>query len=470
YTPANDSLVAHSRAPILIELNTETRMDENYLASLEEALATSADNKALRFTLVNGYHDIQHARAYELLAETGFDSFDKDEQNLLAANVCLTHNDAKQAMGFLNNPAPAFDLTKAKALLALGEMDSAKSHYVKAIKDNPSIEDTELAQKLSLEQAKPDLDKRVKLRVISNDDTDEVEVTRLIQPSERKLTFADVGGLAGVKKQITKKIITPFQKPSLVSRFRKKVGGGILLYGPPGCGKTLLARATAGECNAQFINVVISDILDMYIGESERKLHAIFEQARSQTPAVIFFDEIEALAAKRQHSREATSAKLVSQFLSELDGFAQDNQGVLILGATNVPWALDPAFRRPGRFDRVVFIAPPDSEARAEILKGHLKDRPGGDTINVNKIAKLTSGYSGADLMNLVETGVDEAIEDSINRGEEVPMNQAHIDEALKDTKSTTLEWLTMARNYAKYANDAGQYDDVVEFLRKHGK
>jgi ATP-dependent 26S proteasome regulatory subunit len=107
-----------------------------------------------------------------------------------------------------------------------------------------------------------------------------------------KVTFADVGGLEHVKNQIRKKIITPFQKPSLFNRFRKKVGGGILLYGPPGCGKTLLARATAGECNAEFFNVAISDILDMYIGESERKLHAIFEQARAKTPAVIFFDEI----------------------------------------------------------------------------------------------------------------------------------------------------------------------------------
>ncbi|WP_394390021.1 ATP-binding protein [Shewanella woodyi] len=232
----------------------------------------------------------------------------------------------------------------------------------------------------------------------------------------------------------------------------------------------MLARATAGECNATFINVVISDILDMYIGESEKKLHAIFEQARQNTPSVIFFDEIESLAAKRQHTREATSAKLVSQFLSELDGFAQNNHGVLILGATNVPWALDPAFRRPGRFDRVVFIAPPDVDARTDILKGLLKDRPGGESVDAQKIARLTSGFSGADLMNLVETAVDEAIDHSIESGEEVPLNQTFVKEALKEVNPTTLEWLTMARNYAKYANDSGQYNEVLAFLRKHGK
>ena len=166
----------------------------------------------------------------------------------------------------------------------------------------------------------------------------------------------------------------------------------------------------------------------------------------------------------------ATSSKLVSQFLSELDGFAQDNQGVLILGATNVPWALDPAFRRPGRFDRVVFIAPPDLDARIDIIKGLLKDRPGGESIDVASIAAKTSGFSGADLMNLIESAIDEAIDDSISKGEEVPLDRSHITEAVKTSKATTLEWLTMARNYAKYANDAGQYDEVVDFLKKYGK
>ena len=143
---------------------------------------------------------------------------------------------------------------------------------------------------------------------------------------------------------------------------------------------------------------------------------------------------------------------------------------MLILGATNVPWALDPAFRRPGRFDRVVFIAPPDQDARCEILSGLLKDRPGGDSVNVAGLAQKTGGFSGADLKNLVETAVDEAIDASIEAGEEVPVSQAHMTTALQETKSTTLEWLTMARNYAKYANDSGQYDDVLAFLRKYGK
>jgi SpoVK/Ycf46/Vps4 family AAA+-type ATPase len=227
----------------------------------------------------------------------------------------------------------------------------------------------------------------------------------------------------------------------------------------------LLARATAGECGAKFYNVSITDVLDMYIGESERKLHEIFEQARRTAPAVIFFDEIEAIGGKRQHSREATSAKVVSQFLTELDGFAQNNHQVLVLGATNVPWAVDPAFRRPGRFDRVLFVPPPDAAARQVILGLLLDDRPLEGTIDTREIVKRTSGFSGADLRNLVDTAADEAIEASIASGKETAIDMGHLQQALQQIKPTTLEWLTSARNHARYANQGGQYDEVLKFL-----
>jgi SpoVK/Ycf46/Vps4 family AAA+-type ATPase len=291
-----------------------------------------------------------------------------------------------------------------------------------------------------------------------------------VTPEERPICFADVGGLEEVKQQIRRKIILPYQKPSLFQRFRKQVGGGILLYGPPGCGKTLLARATAGECKARFFNVEIADILDMYMGESERKLHALFEQARAQTPAVLFFDEVEALAGKRQFTREATSSKLVSQFLSEMDGFAQRNSGVMILASTNVPWALDSAFLRPGRFDRMVFIPPPDLPARLEILGHLLRDRPQAAGLDLTPLAKAASGFSGADLKQWVETAADLAIEASLDTGEEQPISQQMLERALADLRPTTLDWLTTARNYARYSNESGQYNEVLDFLKKHGK
>jgi len=308
-----------------------------------------------------------------------------------------------------------------------------------------------------------------RLKVVANDDTTQSEVSRLLVPETERVTFADVGGLDQVKDQIKKRIILPFSKPSLFQRFKKRVGGGILLYGPPGCGKTLLARCTAGECNAAFFNVAISDVLDMYIGESERKLNALFEKARSSAPAVLFFDELEALAGKRQYTREATSSKLVSQFLSEMDGFTKNNQGVLILGATNVPWAIDPAFRRPGRFDRVLFVPPPDRAARAAILQRLLDKRP-AEGCDAEAVAQKTVGFSGADLEHVIELASDAAIEESLAAGKEQPIRQAHLIAALGEARPTTTEWLTTARNYARYANEGGQYDEVLSFLREHGK
>jgi transitional endoplasmic reticulum ATPase len=243
----------------------------------------------------------------------------------------------------------------------------------------------------------------------------------------------------------------------------------VMLYGPPGCGKTLLARATAGECRARFFAVHIAEVLDMYVGQSEKRLAAAFEEARRETPTVLFFDEIEALAARRRYGSHDASASLVSTFLSELDGFQQNNEGVLILAATNVPWAVDAAFRRPGRFDRIQFVPPPDRAARREILAALLKGLPGADSLDVQRIAEKTSSFSGADLKNLVETAADLAIEKSLDEQAQGAISQGMVEAALAEVRPTTLEWLTTARNYAKYSNTAGQYDDVLSFLEKHG-
>jgi transitional endoplasmic reticulum ATPase len=208
----------------------------------------------------------------------------------------------------------------------------------------------------------------------------------------------------------------------------------------------------------------------MYIGEAERKLHAIFEQARQKMPAVVFFDELEALAAKRQYTRESTSSKIVSTFLSELDGFAQNNRGVLVIGATNVPWAIDPAMRRPGRFDRVVFVPPPDREARRSIVDILLRGRPVAAGIDVGGVVRRTSGHSGADLANVIEAAADEAIARSLDSGEEQTITAADVERALADVKPTTLEWLGTARSYARYSNESGMYDDVLRFLESHAR
>jgi transitional endoplasmic reticulum ATPase len=370
----------------------------------------------------------------------------------------------------LESPEAAMALLQtAKNLLEQGDRSAALAVYQQAIQLNPTVENPSLAAELSGKVVRLHGLSENRVRSISNDVTDSDDATRMLQPLGEKVTFSDVGGLEDVKQQIRRKIITPFLKPSLFDRFKRRAGGGILLYGPPGCGKTLLARATAGECGAKFFNVSITDVLDMYIGESERKLHAIFETARQASPSVIFFDEVEAIGGKRQYSREGSSAKLVSQFLTELDGFSQHNKGVLILGATNVPWAVDAAFRRPGRFDRVLFVPPPDLAARIDILSQLMEQRPSEGHIDLASVAKATASFSGADLRHLIETAVDEAIEQSIASGVEVPITMQHIKAALAQNKATTLEWLTSARNHARYSNQGGQYDEVLDFLAKHG-
>jgi len=446
-------------------------MDEQTLRALRAAYEATPDSPQLLLALLLALRERNEiAEAAELLEGRQPEHLEQADR-LTAASILVAAEKAEEALRWADGDSAEARVLRARACLALGRTEEGRALYDQALRANPTLEDPELAEQLKTKVRAVDRgDDRPRLRVISKDDTIEDEAATLLIPDPEPVTFAQVGGLDEIKKQIHRKIILPFQKPSLFRKFRKRVGGGILLYGPPGCGKTLLARATAGECGATFFNVAISDVLDMYIGESEQKLHALFEKARSSVPAVLFFDEIEALGGKRQYTREAASSKIVSQFLSEMDGFSQANEGVLILGATNVPWAVDPAFRRPGRFDRVLFVPPPDREARVRILEILLQDRPQTAVVDLNFLSNQSSGFSGADLQNLVESAADLAIEESIEGGKEVPIGQDHLRDSLREVRPTTLEWLTTARNYARYANEAGHYDDVLAFLERHGK
>lgn len=387
----------------------------------------------------------------------------------LVTDILNNKNKYFQVLDLLSENINENMLAYVKAMLGLNQVDEANLLYSENIEHVPESQKDRIKKLLNIKDElteKPD--PRQKLKVVEK--IDSAEITDISKYKEKDTNFSDVVGLSDIKKQINKKIILPFQKPSLFKRFKKKVGGGVMLYGPPGCGKTLLARATAGECNASFYNIEVSDILDMYIGESEQKLHAIFEKARSETPSVLFFDEFEALAAKRESNRNSSYNNIVSQFLSELDGFSQNNSGVLVLASTNVPWSIDSAFLRPGRFDRMFFVPPPDKTARKGILEHHMLDRPAQENIDFSQLASKCKGYSGADLFNLIEMAADEAIDESIETDTDTLININHFKNALKFSNSTTLEWLTTARNYARYANDGGRYNEVLKFLKKHGK
>ncbi|MEM7246073.1 MAG: ATP-binding protein, partial [Acidobacteriota bacterium] len=306
-------------------------MDRDTLDSLETALEASPDNLQLRFVVVRARLELDEVdAAAELLASVDPSTVTTAADRLTAGTILRRADRADDALSYLDGDDPATRVEKARALHALGRGAEALREHAAAVADDPSVEDGVLAAELSrsgaAEEEGTESEQRGPLRLVSSgpehvDDS----LDTLLRPQHQPVTFDDIGGLEQVKKQVRKKILLPFQKPSIFARFRKRVGGGILMYGPPGCGKTLLARATAGECSARFLSVAISDILDMYIGESERKLHALFETARQETPSVLFFDEVEALGARRQSTRDSTSAKLVSQFLAEMDGFTQDN-------------------------------------------------------------------------------------------------------------------------------------------------
>jgi SpoVK/Ycf46/Vps4 family AAA+-type ATPase len=270
--------------------------------------------------------------------------------------------------------------------------------------------------------------------------------------------------MEGLKEEIRRKIIHPLKHPELYRAYGKAAGGGILMYGPPGCGKTYLARATAGEAKATFLSVGIHEVLAMWLGESEQNLNRLFERARAAAPCVLFFDEVDALAARRSDMRTSAGRTLINQFLAELDGVQASNDGVLVLAATNAPWHLDPAFRRPGRFDRVLFVPPPDEAARAAILRVLCRTRPVED-VDYEKLARHTDGFSGADLSAAVELAVERKLEAAIRAGRPVPLTTADLGQAVKSVRPTVKEWFATARNYVQYANEGGQYDDVKPYL-----
>ena len=281
------------------------------------------------------------------------------------------------------------------------------------------------------------------------------------------VTFDDVAGMEDLKEEIKLNIIYPFKHPELFIQYGKKAGGGILLYGPPGCGKTYIAKATANECDATFINISIVDVLDMYIGESERKLHEVFSLARRKSPAVVFIDEVDALGNDRMKSGDSVWARtLVNQLLNELDGLSSDNNSIMVMGATNVPWYVDSALKRPGRFDKILFVPPPDIKSREQAFKLCLAGKP-IENIDYKELAKLTENYSPADITAVCGVAIDKAIREAIKTGNKRLIDTNLLKEAVREVNPSTLEWMKTAGNYVKYSNQSGLYDDVLKYLSK---
>jgi SpoVK/Ycf46/Vps4 family AAA+-type ATPase len=280
------------------------------------------------------------------------------------------------------------------------------------------------------------------------------------------VTLADVGGMAEVKQRLELAFLGPLRNPKLRGLFGKSLRGGLLLYGPPGCGKTFLARAVAGEMGAAFLSLSIVDVLTMWVGSSERNLHDLFDAARAHAPCVLFLDEIDALGHKRSQLQSSAMRTLVNQLLTELDGIGGGNEGVFVLAATNAPWDIDAALRRPGRLDRTVLVLPPDRTARVAVLEYHLRDRPVAG-IDLMALAAATEHFSGADLAHVCETAAEFAMRDSITTGDIRMISHQDMTAAVRDVRPSTDAWFATARSVVMFGNSGGEYDDLAAYLRK---
>jgi len=357
---------------------------------------------------------------------------------------------------------PAAQVGAALALLSLGREGEALQRYATArstqgFEAHPTLE-------ARLEKAKPAASPR--LSVVQGGRSDTV-VNFTPPPARERIGFADIAGLEDLKRTVRLQIIEPFLKPGIFAKFKKQAGGGVLLYGPPGCGKTLIARAVATECRAEFMSIGIADVLSMWIGESERNLASLFDKARHSRPCVLFFDEIDALAYSRSKAQSEHTRQVVNEFLAQLDGFGADNQGVLILAATNMPWDVDSAMKRPGRFSRSVFVPPPDAEARARIVELKLSGVP-HEHIDGRAIGAITAHFSGADIEGLTELAKDFVLEEYVANNTERPIRQEDLLRAAKGMQPSTLDWLRTARNLVKYAGADAGYGDVEKYLKTH--
>jgi SpoVK/Ycf46/Vps4 family AAA+-type ATPase len=413
-------------------------IDPASIAALQRAIALDPENTALRLHL--GAMFLEGGDASRALAMSQGVLVDRPTDTgalrlavraaRASGDLVLVESYEQLLKAFEQLPAPAPADEPAPATAPIG------------VSDNPQL-DAELDA------------------LLTNAAEDSVEV------EEPRITLADVGGMEDVKRALDRSFLAPMRNPELRKMYGKSLRGGLLLYGPPGCGKTFLARATAGELGASFFGIGLHEVLDMYLGQSEHNLHEAFERARRNAPCVLFLDEVDAIGQKRSNLARSAARNVVVQLLTELDGIGSDNDGVFVLAATNQPWDVDAALRRPGRLDRTLLVLPPDAPARERVLEVHLRARP-VEPVDLRKLAAATDGYSGADLSLVCESAAEYAIEDSLKTGRARPINAADLQEAIKGITPSTRAWFDLARNFVTFANQAGEYDELYNYMRKH--
>jgi len=324
-----------------------------------------------------------------------------------------------------------------------------------------------------------DADKRIEigaekyLKKESKSESDSIAQSDRYGAEIPSLTFENVVDLDSLKKELTHRVIYPLQKPELISEYGFKGFGGLLLYGPPGCGKTMIVKATAGEAKIKLINIYIPDILNSYVGVTEKNIRDAFENARKSAPCILFFDEIDALLTNRLMAKYMWDISMVNVFLKELDDLGKSDEHVLVIGATNAPWLIDPAAKRPGRFDKLIYVPAPNKEVRMRLFSMYLKGKPLANDIDYEKLAEITIGYSSADIAMICNDATIQALDEAYKTGIKRPISMNDIILAISKTKPSLWEWYdTASKEIAESDKEVYKelVDEIKEYQKLHGE
>jgi len=281
------------------------------------------------------------------------------------------------------------------------------------------------------------------------------------------IKFSEVGGMIKVKDMVTNHVLYPLQYPEKAEAYGKRFGGGILFYGPPGCGKSYAVEAIAGEADVKLIRTNIADVLNMYVGNNEKNLKAIFDEARKNQPCIVFFDEIEAMGGKRDDISQRWERTLVNQFLIEMDEINRNKDRILVIGATNAPWDVDHALRRSGRFTYVQFIEPPDPKAREEIFRLYTKGIKMIGKLDYSELVRLTDGFSCANIKAICEKARDMAWKEAVEQKNERKVSMKDFLKVIGEEKSDVREWFEIVKRQMNNAVFKENYRDLVKYTKK---
>jgi SpoVK/Ycf46/Vps4 family AAA+-type ATPase len=282
--------------------------------------------------------------------------------------------------------------------------------------------------------------------------------------------FSDVGGLEELKEQLREKAVYALQNPDLAKKYGQKACGGILLYGPPGCGKTYIATATAGEGKINFISVKLHELKDKWYGNTEKNIHGTFERARQNAPSILFLDEIDAIGGKRDENMAEIDKSKVNQILTEMDEVDKSKDNIIVIAATNAPWDIDPALRRTGRFNEIIYVPSPDAKGREEIFKLYTKNIPTTKDISIEELAKKTEGYSASDIREICADAARIPWKEALKTGKQRDVNQKDFETATEKRKSTLTPWYQLAEQQIMASGEKEQYKELLETIQKNKK